>query len=70
MNILDNDKHNDNIPCPYFFLHKIKKFFINEKINSLIDLGCGGGRSLYFFNRCKKINYYGIENNINIYNSC
>ena len=70
INVLSNDKYSDNIPCPFFFLHKIKKKIINEKINSLIDLGCGGGRALYFFNKYKKMNYYGIENNINIYNGC
>ena len=70
INILNNEKQSDNIPCPYFFLYKIKKFFLNEKINSLIDLGCGGGRALYFFKKYKKINYYGIENNNNIYNGC
>ena len=66
VDILKNKEQNDNIPCPYFFLYKIKKFFLKEKINSLIDLGCGGGRALYFFKRYKKINYCGLENNYNV----
>ena len=60
----------DNIPCPYFFLHKIKKFFLNSDIKSFIDLGCGSGRSLYFFNKQLKLNYYGIEYNASIYDDC
>ena len=57
--IFNSDKFSDNIPCPYFFLHKIKKFLLRSKIQSLIDLGCGGGRALFFFNKQLKINYYG-----------
>ena len=70
IDILNNEKQSDNIPCPYFFLYKIKKFFLSEKINSLIDLGCGGGRSLYFFKKYKNIDYCGIENNYKIYSEC
>ena len=40
----------DNIPCPYFFLNKIKEFIIKYNIKSLVDLGCGLGRVLYFVN--------------------
>ena len=69
-NILNNDRYTDNIPCPYFFLHKLKKFFQNTKIENFMDLGCGDGRSIYFFNKQKKINFYGIEYNNLIYNSC
>ena len=40
-------------PTPYYFLHLINNFFLNEKINLqkyyLIDLGCGYGRVLKFF---------------------
>tara|TARA_Y100000590_G_scaffold3633_1_gene4824 strand:+ start:2508 stop:3143 length:636 start_codon:yes stop_codon:yes gene_type:complete len=51
----------DNIPCPYYFLHKIKNFFANKNIKSFIDLGSGYGRVIYFFNKYFKINYCGIE---------
>ncbi len=68
--ILNNDRFADNIPCPYFFLHKIKRFFLNSDIKSFIDLGCGGGRSLCFFNKQLRINYFGIEYNASIYEDC
>ncbi len=68
--ILNDDRYADSIPCPYFFLHKLKKFFLNSGIKSLVDLGCGDGRSLFFFNKQLKINYYGIEYNTSIYDSC
>ncbi len=68
--ILNNDRFADNIPCPYFFLHKIKRFFLNSDIKSFIDLGCGGGRSLFFFNKQLRINYFGIEYNASIYTDC
>ena len=48
---INNHKHySDNIPCPYFFLWKIKNFLVRSKIKSLIDLGCGNGRAIYFLN--------------------
>ena len=33
----------------------------NTKIKSFLDLGCGNGRVIYFFNKYFKIKYYGIE---------
>ena len=51
----------DNIPCPYYFLVKIKKFLNKNKINSFIDLGSGSGRTIYFFKRYFDIKFYGIE---------
>jgi len=52
----------DNIPCPYYFLSKIKKVLKNNGFNKLIDLGSGSGRSIYFFNqKFKNKNYVGIE---------
>jgi len=51
----------DNIPCPYYFLYKIKKFLINKNVKSFIDLGSGNGRVIYFFSKYLKINYLGIE---------
>ena len=68
--ILNNDRFTDNIPCPYFFLYKLRKFFLNTNIKSFIDLGCGNGRSISFFNNQQKINFYGIEYNAQIYKSC
>jgi SAM-dependent methyltransferase len=60
-NFRNNEKKTDNIPCPYFFLSKISKFIKKKEINSLTDLGCGSGRSIYFLNRKYPIKYYGIE---------
>ena len=56
-----SDEFAENIPCPYYFLSKIKKFMENTKIKSFLDLGCGNGRVIYFFNKYFKIKYYGIE---------
>ena len=56
-----NDEFSANIPCPYYFLIKIRKFLDNKQIKSFIDLGCGYGRVIFFFNRYFKIKYYGVE---------
>ena len=68
--ILNHYRFTDNIPCQYYFLHKILKFLKKNNIKSLVDLGCGGGRSLYFFNKKLKINYYGVEHNFEIFQGC
>ena len=70
INILNHDNFTDNIPCTYFFLHKIRNFLYKNNIKSFIDLGCGGGRSIYFFNKKLKIKYYGIEYNTTVYEGC
>jgi len=41
----------DNIPCPYFFLYKIKNNLTENSFTKLIDLGCGSGRIIDFFNQ-------------------
>ena len=68
--VLNNDRFADNIPCPYFFLHKLKKFFLNTDIKSFVDLGCGDGRSIFFFNKQLKINFNGIEYDPYVYGNC
>ena len=68
--LLNNDRFTDNIPCPYFFLHKLKKFFLNTDIKSFVDLGCGDGRSIFFFNKQLKINFNGIEYDPYVYGNC
>ena len=68
--LLNNDRFTDNIPCPYFFLHKLKKFFLNTDIKSFVDLGCGDGRSIFFFNKQLKIKFYGIEYDPSVYKNC
>tara|TARA_B110000438_G_C15625312_1_gene568439 strand:+ start:156 stop:800 length:645 start_codon:yes stop_codon:yes gene_type:complete len=69
-NLLNNDRFTDNIPCPYFFLHKLKTFFLEADINSFVDLGCGDGRSIFFFNKLLKINFYGVEYDHFVYTKC
>ena len=44
INLSKNDLMTDNIPCPYFFLSKIKKDLSGDSFSKLIDLGCGSGR--------------------------
>ena len=65
-----NNEFTDNIPCPYYFLVKIKNFIINKNIKSFLDLGCGNGRVIYFFNKNFNIKYYGIEFFEKSYNYC
>ena len=50
INYSNNTKMADNIPCPYYFLFKIKKVIKFYKFKSLIDLGCGSGRIIDFIN--------------------
>ena len=68
--ILNHQRFADNIPTLYYFLHNIVKFLKKRDIKSLADLGCGGGRSIYFFNKKLKINYYGVEYQKEIYDGC
>lgn len=70
INIMNHQKFTDNIPTLYYFLHNITKFLKKSDIKSLVDLGCGGGRSIYFFNKKLTINYYGVEFQKKIYNNC
>ena len=47
----ENNKMSDDIPCPYYFLTKIKKELQKEAFNIFIDLGCGSGRIIDFFSK-------------------
>ncbi len=51
INILNNKFFTDNIPTPYYFLVKIYDYLKNKKIKTIVDVGCGSGRVLYFFHR-------------------
>ena len=51
-----NDEFSANIPCPYYFLIKIKKFLDKKQIKSFIDLGCGNGRVIFFLIDILKLN--------------
>ena len=54
-----------NIPTPYFFLHLIKNFLIDQKIDSFnfIDLGCGSGRLAKYFDSKFDIRFTGVDIN-------
>ena len=63
-----NSSMADNIPCPYFFLHKITQKLKNYKFKNFVDLGCGSGRVIGFFNKKFKSKFFfGVEYNFNEY---
>ena len=61
-NFSENDLMADNLPCPYYFLFKIKKALKNQNFYNFLDLGCGSGRVIDFFNKSfPNKNLIGIE---------
>ena len=61
-NFSNNDFMADNLPCPYYFLFKIKKILKNTNFSNFLDLGCGSGRVIDFFNKnFPNKNLIGIE---------
>jgi len=57
-----NSVMTDNIPSPYYFLYKIKKIISKYDFKTFIDLGCGSGRVIDFFNKSfSDKNFIGIE---------
>lgn len=61
-NFSKNSLMTDNIPCPYYFLFKIKKDLNQNSFFKLIDFGCGSGRIINFFdNTFKDKKFVGIE---------
>ena len=57
-----NDTMTDNTPSPYYFLHRIKKIIRNKDFEIFLDLGCGSGRVIDFFNKSLlNKNFIGIE---------
>lgn len=70
-NFSKNDLMTDNIPCPYYFLVKIKKILIERDFNKFLDLGCGSGRVINFFNNTfTNKNFIGIEYFSDQFNYC
>ena len=66
-----NKNINDNIPCPYFFLRRIKKKITNKKFSTFLDFGSGSGRVIDYFNRnIPNKTFIGIEYYKNNYNYC
>ena len=57
-----NNIMTDNIPCPYYFLHKIEKKIKDRDFKIFLDMGCGSGRVIDFFSRnLLNKNFIGIE---------
>ena len=57
-----NNIMTDNIPCPYYFLHKIKKKIKDREFKIFLDMGCGSGRVIDFFSRnLLNKSFIGIE---------
>ena len=60
--ISKNQKMTNNFPCPYYFLIKIEKTLKKNNFNTFIDLGCGSGRVIDFFNKkFKDKKFIGID---------
>ena len=67
----EDNAFTDNIPCPYYFLLKIKKILKNKNFQVFMDLGCGSGRVINFLNRnMNNKDFFGIELSLNSYNYC
>lgn len=61
-NFSNNNEMSDNIPCPYYFLIKIKKKLNEKNFTKFIDLGCGSGRVIDFFHKnFENKKFLGIE---------
>ena len=70
-NFSNHDEKTDNLPCPYYFLFKIKKTLNGIDFKNFIDLGCGSGRVINFFNKnFSNRNIIGIEYFDKQYNYC
>ena len=64
---LNSKFQSDSIPCPFFFLKKIKKFTSQNNIDYFCDLGSGYGKILYFFGILNKYKIDGVELDKEIY---
>jgi len=70
-NFRKDDFMADDIPCPYHFLVKMKKTLKENNFNKLLDLGCGSGRIIDFFDKnFPNKDFIGIEYFSNQYNYC
>ena len=64
---LNSNFHSDSIPCPYFFLKKIKNFMIKKNIQSSCDLGSGYGKIVYYLGVLNNFKIDGVELKKEIY---
>ena len=44
-------------PCPYYFNHKISQFINKNKIEKVVELGCGFGRITSFLAKNTKLKF-------------
>jgi len=71
INFSKNNEMDDNTPYPYFFLLKIKRSLKVLDFKKFIDLGCGSGRVINFFNKSfPNKSFVGIEYFPKPYNYC
>ena len=59
-----------NIVCPRHVQLKIRESIFKKVSQPFVDLGCGDGRSIFFFNKQLKINFNGIEYDPYVYGNC
>ena len=65
------DFMSNDIPCSYYFLFKIKRNLTNINFHKFLDLGCGSGRVIDFFDKSfPNKNLVGIEYFSNQYEYC
>ena len=61
-NFSNNGIMTDNLPCTYYLLSIIQKHLAKSNFIRLVDLGCGSGRVIDFFNNSfPKKKFIGIE---------
>ena len=65
---LNSNYFSDSIPCPYFFLDKIRKYILDNNILSICDLGSGYGKVLFYFGKIYRHKIEGVEFIKEIYN--
>ena len=60
---IKNEYSAPNIPTPFYFLKLIKDYLKKERLNdfNIIDLGCGSGRLVKYFDHHFNIKFIGID---------
>ena len=70
-NFTKNNIMTNNIPCPYYFLYRINRVLKKKNFNTFLDLGCGSGRAIDFFNKNSfNKKFIGIEYFFNQFSYC
>ena len=66
--IYNHAERSDSMPCPYYFIYKISRFFKKNSINCAVDLGSGNGRIVNFLSLKTSAKMYGFENDQEMFN--